>query len=241
MPPKRELEHEIQSLRDSPLPNIRQYIQSILESVEVNKQLQELLEQGIIRPSISPHSCLIILVTKKDKTWRMCIDYRALNKITFKNWPLALDWLFVRLVIECKVLHRVGFEIWISSSLDLKEEDTWKTTFKVKQGLNKWVSNSVWFEEYTNYFYAFNEWCVASIPIFICQSLFGWGFGLKFFLGGARVEDFPGPNKLPTRSVFDLKLTLSFNCQTRVCCCFITANCSVTSLLFCYGYIGHIG
>jgi hypothetical protein len=45
-------------------------------------------------------------------------------------------------------------------------------------------------------------------------------------------EDFPGPNKLPTRSVFDLKLALSFNCQTRVCCCFITANCSVTSLLF---------
>jgi hypothetical protein len=54
-------------------------------------------------------------------------------------------------------------------------------------------------------------------------------------------EDFPGPNKLPTRSVFDLKLALSFNCQTRVCCCFITTNCSVTSLLFCYGYIGHLG
>jgi hypothetical protein len=52
-------------------------------------------------------------------------------------------------------------------------------------------------------------------------------------------EDFPGPNRLPTRSVFDLKLALSFNCQTRVCCCFITENCSVTSLLFRYGYIGH--
>jgi hypothetical protein len=55
------------------------------------------------------------------------------------------------------------------------------------------------------------------------------------------IEDFPGPNKLPTRSVFDLKLALSFNCQTKVCCCFITANCSGTSSLFCYGYIGHLG
>ena len=54
-------------------------------------------------------------------------------------------------------------------------------------------------------------------------------------------EDFPGPNKLETRSVFDFKLVLSFNCQTRVCCYFITTNCSVTSLLFCYGYIGHFG
>jgi hypothetical protein len=45
-------------------------------------------------------------------------------------------------------------------------------------------------------------------------------------------EDFPGPNKLSTRYIFNLKMPLSFNCQTRVCCCFITANCSVTSLFF---------
>jgi hypothetical protein len=57
----------------------------------------------------------------------------------------------------------------------------------------------------------------------------------------AESEDFADPNKLPTRFVFDFKLALSFNCQTRVCCCFITTNCSVTSLLFCYGYIGLLG
>jgi hypothetical protein len=53
-------------------------------------------------------------------------------------------------------------------------------------------------------------------------------------------EDFPGPIKLPTRFVFDLKLVLSFNCLTMVCCCFRTTNCSVTSLLICYGYIGQM-
>ena len=42
-------------------------------------------------------------------------------------------------------------------------------------------------------------------------------------------------------SVFDFKLALSFNCQTRVCCCFITANSSGTSLLICYSYISNFG
>jgi hypothetical protein len=68
------------------------------------------------------------------------------------------------------------------------------------------------------------------VPYFICSN----------FYKKLICEDFSGPNKLPTRFVFDLKLALSFNCQTKVCC-FITTNCSVTSLLLCYGYIGHLG
>jgi hypothetical protein len=52
---------------------------------------------------------------------------------------------------------------------------------------------------------------------------------------------FPGPNRLPSRSVFDLKMALSFCCHTLVCCCFISANRSGTSLLFCYGYTGLLG
>jgi hypothetical protein len=55
----------------------------------VKKQLQQLLEQGVIRPSTSPCGSPIIIVPKKDGTWRMCINYRALNKITLKNqYPL---------------------------------------------------------------------------------------------------------------------------------------------------------
>jgi hypothetical protein len=42
---------------------------------------------------------------------------------------------------------------------------------------------------------------------------------------------------MPTRSVFDLRLALSFSCLTVLCCCFITANRSITFMLFCYGYI----
>jgi hypothetical protein len=88
-PPKREVEHKIQLLLDSPLPNIGLYRQSVLEADKVKKQWQQLLEQGVIRPSTSPCGSPIIIVPKKDGNWRMCINYRALNKITLKNcYPL---------------------------------------------------------------------------------------------------------------------------------------------------------
>jgi hypothetical protein len=86
MPPKKEVEHEIQSLPNSPLPNIGLYIQSILESYDVKNSLEQFLEKGFIRPSAPPCGSPIILVTNKDETWRMCIDCKTMNSITFKNW-----------------------------------------------------------------------------------------------------------------------------------------------------------
>eukprot|EP00253_Pinus_taeda_P009417 PITA_09417 len=62
---------------------------STIEIEEIKKQVQELLDQGVIKPSTSPCGSPIVLVLKKDGTWKMCIDYRALNKITVKNrYPL---------------------------------------------------------------------------------------------------------------------------------------------------------
>ena len=75
LPPKREIQHEIHLQHDAPLPNIGMYRMSTIEMEEIKKQVHELLNQGVIRPSTSPCGSLIVLVPKKDGTWRMCVDY----------------------------------------------------------------------------------------------------------------------------------------------------------------------
>ena len=63
-----------------------------MENDEIKRQIQELLQKGHIQPSSSPCGSLIVLVQKKDGTWRLCIDYRALNKITVQNRYL-IPWI----------------------------------------------------------------------------------------------------------------------------------------------------
>lgn len=51
----------------------------------IEQMMKELLETRVIRPSKSPFTSPIVMVKKKDESWRMCIDYRQLNKGTFKD------------------------------------------------------------------------------------------------------------------------------------------------------------
>ena len=89
LPPKREIQHEIQLQQDYPLPNIGMYCMSIMDNAEIKRQIKEMLYKGIIIPSTSPCGSPIVLIPKKDGTWCMCIDFRALNNIIVKNhYPL---------------------------------------------------------------------------------------------------------------------------------------------------------
>ena len=76
-----QVKHPIDLTPDAPLPNVPIYRHSVLENDEIKRQIQELLQKGHIRPSSSPCGSPIVLVQKKDGTWRLCIDYRVLKKI----------------------------------------------------------------------------------------------------------------------------------------------------------------
>ena len=68
LPLKNNIQHEIHLQHDAPLPNIGMYKMSTIEMEEIKRQVQEFLDQGIIRARTSPRGLLIVLVPKKDGT-----------------------------------------------------------------------------------------------------------------------------------------------------------------------------
>ena len=86
LPPARgEDDHRIDLMPGSAPPNQPPYRVSRAQQEEIMSQVHELLEKGLVRPSSSPFCSPVLLVQKKDGTYRMCVDYRALNKSTIKN------------------------------------------------------------------------------------------------------------------------------------------------------------
>ena len=102
----------------------------------MKKQLQQLLDQVLIRPSTSPCGSPI---PKKDGTWQFCIDYRALNKITVKNhYPIPrIDDLLDQLKGE-KLFNKIDLKFGYHQVL-IEPIDVWKITFKSKEDLYKWL------------------------------------------------------------------------------------------------------
>ncbi|GJV57991.1 putative reverse transcriptase domain-containing protein [Tanacetum coccineum] len=104
------------------------------EMKELSEQLQELSDKGFIRPSSSPWGPLVLFVKKKNGSFRMCIDYRDLNKLTVKNrYPLLrIDDLFDQLQgssVYSKINLRSGYH-----QLKVREKDIPKTAFRTRYG-----------------------------------------------------------------------------------------------------------
>ena len=85
LPPQDRLQHPIDLLPGHKIPPRKLYRQSETELRETKRQINEYLNAGHIRPSSSSFGAPVLLVTKKDGSMRMCIDYRGLNDITIKK------------------------------------------------------------------------------------------------------------------------------------------------------------
>jgi len=115
-----------------------------MENEEIKWKISELLEMGHIKLSDSPCDSLVLFMPKKDGSWRMYIDYRTINKITIKN-----RYLLPRIHDLLDQLQGAKFfsKIDLNSGyhqVRIKKEDTWKTTFKIRQGLFEWLVVPFW-------------------------------------------------------------------------------------------------
>jgi hypothetical protein len=89
LPPLRRIEHQINSIPEVTLPNCAAYRTNPEETKEFQRHVQELLDHRYVRESHSPCTIPIILVPKKNGTWRMCVDCRAINNITIRyHFPI---------------------------------------------------------------------------------------------------------------------------------------------------------
>jgi hypothetical protein len=91
LPPQRNCDHFITLLPNSKPVNLRPYRFSQFQKLEIEKILEELIQKGFVQPSTSSFASPVLLVKKKDSSWRLCIDYRQLNQITLKNkFPIPI-------------------------------------------------------------------------------------------------------------------------------------------------------
>ncbi|GJR82201.1 reverse transcriptase [Tanacetum coccineum] len=147
LPPNRSHDHTIPLLPNTPTINIRPYKHPPNQKDAIELTVKDILEAGAIRNSQSSFSSPIVMVKKKDENWRMCVDYRMLNKYTMKDkFPIPvieelLDELHGAKVFS-KLELRSGYH-----QIRMNNDDIHKTTFRTHEGHYEFLFVLVFFDD----------------------------------------------------------------------------------------------
>jgi Reverse transcriptase (RNA-dependent DNA polymerase) len=128
------VDHAISLIPDHKPVNLRSYRYSYFQKLEIEKIIEELLQKAFIQPSSSSFASPMLLVKKKDGSWRMCIDYKQLNTNTIKNkYPISIiDDLLYELG-GAKYFSKIDLRSGYHQNR-MKEEDKYKTAFRTHSG-----------------------------------------------------------------------------------------------------------
>jgi hypothetical protein len=135
LPPPRHLSHRIRLKPGTGAVAVRPYRYAHTQKDELERQCDDMLRQGVIRPSSSAFSSPALLIRKADGSWSFCVDYRALNDATIKDkFPIPVVEELLDELRGAKFFTKLDMRSGYHQVL-MFPDDVEKTAFRTHQGL----------------------------------------------------------------------------------------------------------